>query len=46
MMFMMPMPPTISETAATPASKNSITAPVDDAAAAIDCKLRTWKSSG
>ena len=32
MMFMMPMPPTTSETAATPASSSSITVPVADAA--------------
>ena len=43
MMFMMPIPPTTSDTAATLASKYSMTVAVDEAALAMSARLRTMK---
>ena len=45
MMFMIPMPPTTSETPAIEPSSTVITAVVAVAASAISCWLRTVKSS-
>jgi hypothetical protein len=45
MMFMIPIPPTTSETAATLASRYSMTVALAEAALAMSARLRTMKSS-
>ena len=46
MMFMIPIPPTSSDTAATAASSSPRIDAVADAACAMSARLRTEKSSG